>query len=108
MLLLTRKGIFAARDLLGRTPVIIGKGSNGYCVALETCSFPNLGYEVVHELGPGEIVLITENGYEIRKQPGTEMQICTFLWIYYGYPASTYEGINVEDSRHRSGAAREK
>ncbi|HON11236.1 MAG TPA: amidophosphoribosyltransferase [Chitinispirillaceae bacterium] len=105
MLLLTRKGIYAARDRLGRTPVIVGKGSNGYCVALETCSFPNLGYEVVHELGPGEIVLITENGYEIRKQPGTEMQICTFLWIYYGYPASTYEGINVEDSRHRSGAA---
>ncbi|NLG18766.1 MAG: amidophosphoribosyltransferase [Fibrobacter sp.] len=105
MLLLTKKGIYVARDRSGRTPAIIGKGEQGYAVALETCAFPNLGYEVVHELGPGEIVLLTENGYEIKKQPGTEMQICSFLWIYYGYPASSYEGINVEESRYRCGEA---
>ena len=105
MLILTPKGIYAVRDRLGRTPVIIGKGENGYAVTMETCAFCNLGYEVEKELGPGEAVLITKDGYEQRVPPGDKMQICTFLWIYYGYPASDYEGVNVEHSRYRSGAA---
>jgi len=105
MLILTREGIYAVRDRLGRTPVIIGKGENGYAVTMETCAFYNLGYEVERELGPGEVVFITKDGYEQRVPPGDKMQICTFLWIYYGYPASDYEGVNVEHSRYRSGAA---
>jgi amidophosphoribosyltransferase len=104
-LLLTQNGIYAARDRFGRTPTIIGKGEQGLCVTMETCAFPNLGYEIEKELGPGEIVLLTEEGIEVKKKPGAEMQICTFLWIYYGFPASSYEGVNVEDSRYRCGAA---
>ncbi|MCL2218284.1 MAG: amidophosphoribosyltransferase [Chitinispirillia bacterium] len=105
MLILTPKGIYAVRDRLGRTPVVIGKGESGYAVTMETCAFYNLGYEVEKELGPGEVVFITKDGYEQRVAPGDKMQICTFLWIYYGYPASDYEGINVERSRYRCGAA---
>jgi amidophosphoribosyltransferase len=105
LLVLTGKGLFAARDRQGRTPVIMGKKEGAYCAALETCSFPNLGYEMVHELGPGEVVRITENGYETKAAPGSVMQICSFLWIYYGYPASSYEGVNVENARYRCGAA---
>jgi amidophosphoribosyltransferase len=105
MLILTRGGIYAVRDRFGRTPVIVGKGENGYAVTMETCAFYNLGYEVERELGPGEVVFITKDGCERRVPPGDKMQICTFLWIYYGYPASDYEGVNVEHSRYRSGAA---
>lgn len=105
MLLLTDKGVYAARDKLGRTPVIVGKKDGAYCATMETCAFPNLNYEVDHDLGPGEIVLITPDGVEQRVAPGDRMQMCSFLWVYYGYPASTYEGINVEQSRYRCGAA---
>jgi amidophosphoribosyltransferase len=105
MLILTGKGIYAARDKVGRTPVIIGRKDGSWCAAMETCAFPNLGYEAVYELGPGEVALLTENGYEIKKPAGDQMQICSFLWIYYGYPASSYEGVNVENARYRCGAA---
>jgi amidophosphoribosyltransferase len=105
ILLLDRNGIYAARDKLGRTPVIIGKGADGYAVTMETCAFPNLGYQVEKQLGPGEVVKLTADGIEQKIPPGDKMQICSFLWIYYGYPASSYEGINVEASRYRCGAA---
>jgi len=104
LLLLTRTGVYAARDLLGRTPLIIGDKKEGLCATLETCSFPNLGYRFQHELGPGEIVKLTPEGMEQRVPPGDALQICAFLWVYYGYPASSYEGINVEMMRNRSGA----
>jgi amidophosphoribosyltransferase len=105
MLLLTEEGIYAARDKLGRTPIIIGKKDGGFAASSETCAFPNLGFEIDKYLGPGEIVLITADGYEQRKKPGDKMQICAFLWVYYGYPASSYEGINVEFVRNRCGSA---
>jgi amidophosphoribosyltransferase len=105
MLLLTEQGIYAARDKLGRTPIIIGKKDDIYAASSETCAFPNLGYEVDKYLGPGEIVFVTEDGHEQRKKPGSKMQICAFLWVYYGYPASNYEGINVEYVRYRCGSA---
>ncbi|HUT59607.1 MAG TPA: amidophosphoribosyltransferase [Phycisphaerae bacterium] len=105
MLLLTEEGIYAARDMLGRTPVILGRKDGAWAVTMETCAFPNLGYEVDRYLGPGEVVLLTPDGAEQRVPPGKRMQICAFLWVYYGYPASSYEGINVEDVRNRCGAA---
>jgi amidophosphoribosyltransferase len=105
VLLLTRDGIYAARDRLGRTPVVLGRKNDAIAVALETCALPNLGYEVDRELGPGEIVRITSDGVEQLSPPGEQMQICSFLWIYYGYPASSYEGMNVEVVRNRCGAA---
>ena len=105
ILLLTKDGIYAARDRLGRTTVIIGSNAESNAVTMETCAFPNLDYEVDSYLGPGEIVLITPDGVEQKQAPGEKMQICAFLWIYYGYPASSYEGINVEASRYRCGAA---
>ncbi|MDD4871811.1 MAG: amidophosphoribosyltransferase [Kiritimatiellae bacterium] len=105
MLLLTKKGIYAARDSLGRTPVILGGKKGAYAATLETCAFPNLDFETIRDLGPGEIVLISEDGIEQKKPPLKKMQICSFLWVYYGYPASDYEGINVEASRNRCGAA---
>jgi amidophosphoribosyltransferase len=105
MLLLTNKGVYAARDKLGRTPIIIGRKAGAYAATLESCAFPNLGYETVRDLGPGEIVRLTPEGLESVALPGHRCQICAFLWVYYGYPASTYEGINTEDSRYRSGAA---
>jgi len=104
LLLLTDKGVYAARDRLGRTPVVIGKKEGSYAATLETCAFPNLGFETKKYLGPGEIVLITEEGVEQEKPPGENMQICGFLWVYYGYPASSYEGLNVESVRNRCGA----
>ena len=103
LLLLTEKGIYAARDKLGRTPIIIGKKDGAYAASSETCAFPNLGYETDYFLGPGEIVFITQDGHEQRRKPGDDMQICAFLWVYYGYPASSYEGINVESVRYRCG-----
>jgi amidophosphoribosyltransferase len=105
LLILTEEGIIAARDKLGRTPVVIGKKDGSFAVAVETCSFPNTGYEIEYYLGPGEIVKITSDGYEQLKKPGDKMQICAFLWVYYGYPPSYYEGINVEECRNRCGAA---
>lgn len=105
VLLLTEKGIYAGRDRLGRTPIVIGKKEGAYCATFETTALPTLGYEVEYELGPGEVVFMTSEGFEQKKAPGEQMQICAFLWVYYGFPASTYEGINVEDSRYRCGAA---
>ncbi|MBN2128295.1 MAG: amidophosphoribosyltransferase, partial [Sedimentisphaerales bacterium] len=104
MLLLTDEGVYAARDQYGRTPIAIGRKPGAYAAALETCSLPNLGYEMERFLGPGEIVLLTETGLEQKKAPGDKMQICAFLWVYYGYPASSYERVNVEASRYRCGA----
>ena len=104
LLLLTDKGVYAARDRLGRTPVVIGEKKGSLAVTLETCAFPNLGFEIKEYLGPGEIVLITEEGIEQKKPPGEKMQICGFLWVYYGYPASSYEGLNVESVRNKCGA----
>jgi len=103
LLLLTEKGIYAARDKLGRTPIIIGRKDGAFAASSETCAFPNLGYETDYFLGPGEIVFMTPDGYEQRQKPGDKMQICAFLWVYYGYPASSYEGINVESVRYRCG-----
>ena len=103
ILILADSGIYAARDKYGRTPLIIGKKFGGYAVTMETTAFPNLGYDIEKELGPGEIVHISEKGIEQLKEPGDQLQICSFLWVYYGYPASSYEGINVEVVRNRCG-----
>ncbi|MBN1653356.1 MAG: amidophosphoribosyltransferase [Deltaproteobacteria bacterium] len=105
LMLLTDSAIYAARDRLGRTPVVIGKKADGFAITQESCALPNLGYEVDRELGPAEIVRVTAEGVERLAPPGDQMQICAFLWIYYGYPASTYESINVESVRYRCGAA---
>jgi amidophosphoribosyltransferase len=104
LLLLTNRGIFAARDRLGRTPAVIGAKKGVYAVTLETSAFPNLDYTVTRYLGPGEIVFINPEGIEQRRPPQNKMQICAFLWVYYGYPSSHYEGINVEYVRNRCGA----
>ncbi len=105
IMLLTDHGIYASRDRLGRTPLIIGRKADAHAATLETCAFPNLDYEIERELGPAEIVRITAEKVEQLSPPGEQMQICTFLWIYYGFPASNYEGINAEDARNRCGAA---
>ena len=105
ILLLTDDGIYAARDRLGRTPVVTGSKEGANAASFETCAFPNLDYDVERYLGPGEIVLVTPDGIEQKKKPGKQMQICSFLWVYYGYPSSHYEQINVEDVRNRCGAA---
>jgi len=105
ILLLTDEGIYAARDRLGRTPVTLGARPGAVAAAMETCAFPNLHLEIERTLGPGEIVRINPDGVEQVAAPGERMQICTFLWVYYGYPASDYEGINVEACRNRCGAA---
>ena len=105
MLLLTEKGIIAARDKLGRTPIAIGKREGAYAVSSETCAFPNIGFREDRDIGPGEAVFLTEEGYEQIKAPEEKMQICSFLWVYYGYPASSYEGINVESVRYQCGSA---
>jgi amidophosphoribosyltransferase len=105
LLLLTDHGIYAGRDRVGRTPLVVGRKDGACAVASESCSFANLGYEIDRYLGPGEIVLFTEEGVERKKPAGNRLQICAFLWVYYGYPASSYEGINVEAARYRCGAA---
>jgi len=105
LLLLTEDGIYAARDRLGRTPIIIGKKAGAYAASSESCSFPNLGFEIDRYLGPGEIVCLTPEGCEQCQEPGQDLQVCSFLWVYYGYPASSYEGINVEKVRNQCGAA---
>ncbi len=104
MLILTPKGILAARDKLGRTPVAIGKKENAYCVSFESFAYLNLGYTEERELGPGEIAMVTPEGVQTLAQPGKDMKICTFLWVYYGYPSSSYEGVSVEEMRYRCGA----
>jgi amidophosphoribosyltransferase len=105
ILLLTSRGIFAARDKLGRTPLVIGKKDGAFAVASENCSFPNLGYKTEKFLGPGEIVFLNAGSCVQMKKPGEKLQVCSFLWVYYGYPASEYEGINVEYARNRCGSA---
>ncbi len=103
MLILTPVGIYCARDRYGRTPVIIGKKDGAYCAAFESFSYLNLGYITERELGPGEVVVMTADSVKTLITPGNAMKICTFLWIYYGYPSSTYEGVNVEEMRYRCG-----
>ena len=95
--------LIAARDRLGRLPLSIGRNEEGYCIGLEPFSYTKLGYEPVRELGPGEIVEISPDGIEVLAAPGKEMKICAFLWTYYGYPTSSYEGVNVETMRYRNG-----
>ena len=104
LLILTSKGeIIAARDALGRLPVLIGKGEEGHCVSFESFAYHKLGYHDAYELGPREIVRITADGYETLSPAGDKMKICGFLWTYYGYPNSNYEGMNVEVMRYRNG-----
>ena len=104
ILLLTDHCVLAARDKFGRTPIALGRKPGAYAASLETCAFPNLDFEIDRYLGPGEIVRITADGFETVVPPGDRLQICSFLWVYYGYPASSYEGINVETVRNRCGA----
>ncbi len=103
MLILTEDGFIAARDRLGRTPIVLAKKDGAYAAASESTAFPNLDYEVVRDLGPGEIVHVTSEGIKQMLAPGEEMQICSFLWVYYGFPTSSYEGKNVEQMRFDSG-----
>ncbi|MGI6010652.1 MAG: amidophosphoribosyltransferase [Ruminococcus sp.] len=103
VLLMTPKGIYAARDRYGRTPVTIGRKPDGYCVSFESFAYLNLGYDDEKELGPGEIVVVTPEGVQTLSAPGKEMKICTFLWVYYGYPSSSYEGLSVEKMRYNCG-----
>lgn len=104
IMLLTPKGIYVSRDKLGRTPVAIGKKENAYCAAFESFAYLNLGYQDVKELGPGEIVVLTPECVQTLVNPGKDMKICAFLWVYYGYPSSSYEGISVEQMRYNCGA----
>ena len=104
MLLLTPQGIYAARDKYGRTPVVVGKKDNARCVSFESFAYLNLGYSEDKILGPGEIAVVTPESVVTLVQPGKEMKICTFLWVYYGYPSSSYEGVSVEQMRYQCGA----
>ncbi len=108
ILVLTPNGVYIARDRLGRTPVVVGKKDDGYCASFEPFAYRNLGYETVRELGPGEIAVMTPEAVTTLVQPGKKMRICTFLWIYYGYPSSFYEGISVEEMRYRCGESMAK
>ncbi len=103
ILLMTPKGIYCARDRLGRTPILIGKKEEGYCATFESFAYLKLGYQDYRELGPGEIDVITPDGVTMLASPGKKMRICTFLWTYYGYPPSKYEGVNVEAMRYNCG-----
>lgn len=103
ILLLTPEGIYASRDRYGRTPVVIGKKENAYCVSFESFAYINLGYHDCTELGPGEIALVSPTGVQSLSQPRKERKVCSFLWVYYGYPTSSYEGVNVEEMRYRCG-----
>lgn len=104
LMLLTPKGIYAARDRYGRTPLVIGKKEDAYCITFEDFAYRNLGYSDFKSLGPGEIDIITTEGVKTLAAPGADMKICTFLWVYYGYPSSSYEGISVEQMRYHCGA----
>lgn len=103
MLILTPRGIYAARDKAGRTPICIGKKDEGYCASFESFAYLNLGYTDYKELGPGEIAVITPENVHTLVTPSNDMKICTFLWVYYGYPSSSYEGISVEKMRYNCG-----
>lgn len=105
LLVLTEDTLYAARDRHGRTPLSVGKGDQAYCVSLESFAYLNLGYSLHHELGPAEIVALTVDGMEQVSPPGNDLRICSFLWIYYGYPTSAYEGQNVEQVRYRCGGS---
>ncbi len=103
LMLLTPKGIYAARDQYGRTPMVVGHKEDSYCLSFESFAFQNLGYRPLKELGPGEIIVVNEEGIKTLMAPGSKMKICTFLWVYYGYPSSSYEGISVEQMRYNCG-----
>lgn len=103
ILLMNQAGIYAARDKYGRTPVVVGKKENAFCISFENYAYKNLGYTDYKELGPGEIAVITDESCLTLVKPGEEMKICTFLWVYYGYPASSYEGTSVENMRYHCG-----
>lgn len=104
MLLMTKDGIYAARDKTGRTPIVVGHKEGAYCLSFESHAYINLGFQDYKELGPGEIVYVTPESVETLVEPGKEMKICSFLWVYYGYPTSAYEGVNVEEMRYRCGS----
>lgn len=104
LMVLTPKGIYGARDRYGRTPLVIGKKKDAFCLTFEDFAYRNLGYEDYKELGPGEIVVVDTDGVKTLVQPGKDKKICTFLWVYYGYPSSSYEGISVEKMRYNCGA----
>lgn len=104
MIIMNSKGIYAARDRLGRTPISIGKKEGAHCVSFESFAYLNLGYAPEKELGPGEIVIVTPDGIQTLAAPGKDMKICTFLWVYYGYPSSSYEGVSVEQMRYNCGS----
>lgn len=104
MLLMTDKGIYAARDRYGRTPLVVGKKQDAYCVSFENFAYMSLGYSDYKELGPAEIVYITPESVETVSDPKKDMKICSFLWVYYGYPTSSYEGVNVEEMRYKCGS----
>ena len=103
MLILTEDGIIAARDYLGRTPIVLGHKPGAYAAASESSAFPNLDYKELRDVGPGEIVRLGADGIEVLQKAATRCQICSFLWVYYGFPASSYEGINVEEVREKAG-----
>lgn len=103
LLIMTPKGIYAARDRMGRTPVSIGQKEGAFCASFESFAYLNLGYSEYKELGSGEIVVITPEGVQTLSEPSSDMKICTFLWVYYGYPSSSYEGVSVEQMRYRCG-----
>ncbi len=103
ILLMNEKGIYAARDRYGRTPVVIGKKDGAFCISFENFAYRNLGYKDYKELGPGEIVIVTDKECATLSAPGKDMKICTFLWVYYGYPATSYEGTSVEQMRYECG-----
>lgn len=104
ILLMTAEGLYAARDKYGRTPLVLGRKEGAHCVSFESHAYINLGYESYRELGPAEIVFVTPEGVETLQEPGEEMKICSFLWVYYGYPTSSYEGVNVEEMRYKCGS----
>ena len=103
IMILSEKGIYCARDRLGRTPIHIGRKEEGYCASFESFAYEKLGYSEYKELGPGEIVIITPNSCTVLAEPGKKKKICTFLWTYYGYPPSRYEGTTVEKMRYECG-----
>ena len=108
LMVLTPKGIYAARDKYGRTPVVIGKKEDAFCITFEDFAYRNLGYEDYKELGTGEIDVVTAEDCKVLVAPGKDMKICSFLWVYYGYPSSSYEGISVEQMRYNCGEAMAK
>lgn len=104
LLLMTKEGIYAARDRYGRTPLVIGHKEDAYCVSFESHAYINLGYTDYRELGPSEIAFVTPDGVKTLREPRDKMRICSFLWVYYGYPTSAYEGVNVEEMRYKCGS----